>query len=483
MLTVSQDAFDLYHKIQESPEKSPSILNGPALPALGHAIAGSTGAAISNVCTYPLALIITRLQIQRQLRNNVTSPHSDEYISIRDAAQKIYTKEGGLNGFYVGVVSDTSKTIADSFLFFLGYNFLRQSRMRSSKASSKHLPVIDELSVGFLAGAFSKFLTTPIANIVTRKQTSSMLSGRDPGKDTDQGSLRSIASQIRAEKGVQGFWSGYSASLVLTLNPSLTFFFFEALKSTLLSRSQRQSPSAQMIFLLAAFSKAMASTITYPFSLAKSRLQSSSGLDQRETSSTGKQEGIHIPKKAPTNVFTVILRIAQAEGLGALYEGLGGEIMKGFFSHGITMIVKEAVHKLVIQLYYHILKMLKRYPSPQELAGSVTEQVVRTAEDVRDLAGPAKEQSGQMAAKISASAETVKEQAARTAEVLGQQLEQAAVDARTRARQMTDGIGDWTQKAATNVADRLAEREPKAADTAKGGVSVAVRGKKDSGPG
>lgn len=483
---MPQDAFDLYHKLQESPEKSSSsILNGPALPALGHAIAGSTGAAISNVCTYPLALIITRLQIQRQLRKNVTSPHSEEYNSIRDAAQKIYTREGGLKGFYVGVVSDTSKTIADSFLFFLGYNFLRQTRIRGSKSSSKHLPVIDELSVGFLAGAFSKFLTTPIANIVTRKQTASMLSGRNPAKYTeDQSSFRLIASQIRAEKGVQGFWSGYSASLVLTLNPSLTFFFFEAMKRTLLSRSQRRNPSAQTIFLLAAISKAMASTITYPFSLAKSRLQSSSGLEQNETTSTAKQEGTYIPKKAPTNVFTVILRIAQTEGLSALYEGLTGEVMKGFFSHGITMIVKEAVHKLVIQLYYHILKMLKKYPSPQQLAGSMTEQVVQAAEDVRDLTGPAKEQSGQMAANISASAEAAKEQAGRTAEVIGQQAKQAAFDAKTRAGQMTDGVGNWTKEAAANVAGDLGERKQKAVDMAKDGVrSVTVKEKKDSGSG
>ncbi len=119
-----------------------------------------------------------------------------------------------------------------------------------------------------------------------------MLSGRDPGQDTDQGSLRSIASQIQGEKGVQGFWSGYSASLVLTLNPSLTFFLFEAFKRTLLPRSQRQSPSPQATFLLAAISKAIASTITYPFSLAKSRLQSSSGLDKTEDSS--RQAGRHL---------------------------------------------------------------------------------------------------------------------------------------------------------------------------------------------
>ena len=236
--------------------------------------------------------------------------------------------------------------------------------------------------MGFLAGAFSKLFTTPIANIVTRKQTSSMLSGRDPGKETDQGSLRSIASQIRAEKGVQGFWSGYSASLVLTLNPSLTFFFFEAFKRALLSHNQRQDTPPQATFLLAAISKAIASMITYPFSLAKSRLQSSSGLGEREASSSAEKEGTSTPR---SNVFTVILQIARTEGLAALYEGLGGEVMKGFFSHGITMIVKEAVHKLVIHLYYTILKMLRKFPSPQEMAGSVKEQAVHMAAENGEL--------------------------------------------------------------------------------------------------
>ncbi len=447
-------------------------MDGPALPALGHAITGSTGAAISNVCTYPLALIITRLQIQRQLRKDVKSPHSEEYKSIRDAAQRIYTKEGGLNGFYIGVVSDTSKTIADSFLFFLAYNFLRQTRIRSSKSSSKHLSVIDELSVGFLAGAFSKFLTTPIANIVTRKQTSSMLSGRDPGQGTDQGSLCSIASQIQGEKGVQGFWSGYSASLVLTLNPSLTFFFFEAFKRTLLPRSQRQSPSPQATFLLAAISKAMASTITYPFSLAKSRLQSSSGLDRTEDSSTVKLEGTYTPKKAPSNVFTAILRIAKTEGFSALYEGLGGEVMKGFFSHGITMIVKEAVHKLVIHLYYSILKMLKKYPSPKELAGSVTGQVEQVVDSAGDLARSAKEQSGHITENIRQSAGSTKEQAGRTAESVEERVKQAAVIAKTQAGQMTNDLGDWTQGAAANVAGNVGERKQQAAKLANDGMQV-----------
>ena len=365
LTAILKDAFDLYHKLHEAPEKTTAILGGPALPALGHAIAGSTGAAISNICTYPLALIITRLQIQRQLRKNASPPHSEEYQSILDAVQKIVTRESGLAGFFVGVLSDTSKTIADSFLFFLAYNFLRQSRMQSSKTVRRHLSIVDELSVGFLSGAFSKFLTTPIANIVTRKQTTSMLSAQAPGKAPHQDSIRSISSQIYSEKGVQGFWSGYSASLVLTFNPSLTFLFFETLKRTLLSRNQRSNPSAQVIFILAAFSKALASTITYPFSLAKSRLQASTANEPITLS--GKSDKPR-RQELPRNVFTTLIELAQNEGFTALYEGLGGEVLKGFFSHGITMIVKEAVHKLVIQLYYTILKMLKRFPSPQETA-------------------------------------------------------------------------------------------------------------------
>ena len=193
--------------------------------------------------------------------------------------------------------------------------------------------------------------------------------------------MRSIALQIRDEKGLRGFWSGYSASLVLTVNPSLTFFFFEALKSSLLPRNKRSDPPPQATFLLAAISKAMASTITYPFSLAKSRLQASTSNSQEKNTTSVKLEP-GSGGKAPRNVFTTILHIIHTEGLGGLYEGLGGEVLKGFFSHGITMIVKDAAHKIVIQLYYAILKLLRRYPSPQELAEAAKEQAGQMADDV-----------------------------------------------------------------------------------------------------
>ena len=246
--------------------------------------------------------------------------------------------------------------------------------------------------MGFLAGAFAKGLTTPLANIVTRMQTSAMQSARSSSPSTKDDkhtrgppSVRKIAQQIQAEKGLAGFWSGYSASLVLTLNPSITFFLYETFKR-LLKRTRRGNSGAstadlgaRATFLLAALSKAIASSITYPFSLAKARAQVGSTVvdtgDQEEARkgveevSGGRVKGGETTKKAArTTVFGTILKVARREGVGALYEGLSGEVLKGFFSHGFTMIVKEELHGLVIRSYFLLLRMLERRG---QLLGSV----------------------------------------------------------------------------------------------------------------
>ena len=67
----------------------------------------------------------------------------------------------------------------------------------------------------------------------------------------------------------------------------------------------------------------------------------------------------------------MIAHIMRTEGIAALYQGLGPEVLKGFFSHGLTMLMKERIHKTVIRTYYLVLKALKRYPSPDQLAKGV----------------------------------------------------------------------------------------------------------------
>ncbi|KAH0556487.1 hypothetical protein GP486_005614 [Trichoglossum hirsutum] len=387
---LSQDAFSIYHKIQEESEPLTPTPSSPALPAIGHALAGSIGTAISNITVYPLDLIITRLQVQRLVRGKQESadPDLDEYRNVADAAYKIYSQEGGISAFYTGAAQDTAKSIVDAFLFFLAYNFMRQHRLRGRTTDrgkiAKTLPLLDELGVGMLAGAFSKFFTTPISNIVTRKQITSMVVSRTRSGDKTalkpaKPTVASIATDIYTNKGLAGFWSGYSATLILTLNPSLTFLFHNTLRRALLLGSK---PGAHATFLLAAISKALASVIMYPFSLAKARSQAG-GEHKRESS---------VLTTRTKTVFGTLLAIARIQGISALYEGATGEVVKGFLANGMTMMLKEIIHRSIVRLY-HMISILPRRHLLSEIIGQTREQVFSAGGYLRGTVAKAGEQA------------------------------------------------------------------------------------------
>lgn len=353
------------------------------------------GSAISNVLVYPLNVIVARLQTRKKKGKSEDDSDSDdeEYTDLLDAAHKIYQQQG-IAGFYPGLAQDTCKSVADSFLFFLAYSTVRQRRIvarvgpaRAAKSKNIVLPILDELAIGVVAGAFAKLFTTPLSNIVTRKQTAAR-KGAPGGKDA---STADIAATIRSEKGLRGFWSGYSASLVLTLNPSLTFFLHEVLKYALLPRAKRDRPSPAVTFLLAALSKSTASSITYPFSLAKTRAQAMGSTGE---SVPGSGSDSVLDALTP-KIFSTVGEIYRTEGIPALYAGLSGEVLKGFFSHGFTMLAKDAVYASIVRTYYLLLVVLRRYPSPEELLERAREQAEEYSEvareGARDMAERARE--------------------------------------------------------------------------------------------
>lgn len=321
---------------------------------------------------------------------------------------------------------------------------------------------------------------------MTRKQTASMISARSKSAYSEP-SVRDIANQIRAEKGLQGFWSGYSASLVLTLNPSLTFFLYETFKRTLLPRSRRDDPGARVTFLMAAVSKAIASTVTYPFSLAKARSQAGSrppvdeedaqvvkddvakalanedGATVGEKKEEGRKAGRDIKATAKrSTVFSTILDIYRKEGASALYEGVLGEICKGFFSHGTTMLVKEAVHKVIIQLYFFLLKALKKLPEQAaEATRDAREKVGVMVESVNGAVGNAYEgakgQAGDLVEKAQAIGNNATEAAKSGSEYAKAQVGNMAEKAQTmgsNATQAATAGGDYAKTQAGNIAER-----------------------------
>ncbi|KAL2256697.1 hypothetical protein VTK26DRAFT_1262 [Humicola hyalothermophila] len=365
------------------------------LPSLGHAASGATGTALSTLATYPLDLATTRLKVQRRLRVDGSIPAEDAYGGLPDALASIYCKEGGIRALFAGLGVELGKSAADSFLWFLFYTWFRALRLTDRREAAPYARAIEELAVGAAAGACAKAFTTPASNVVARRQTANLLSqssgggGSSSNKAQDQTFRKIVASIKRERGGVSGLWAGYSASLVLTLNPSITFSLQQMLKRAVVPRERwDDGGGAGVTFLLAAVSKVLATAATYPFQIAKARVQLSAvgGPGEEEEEGNGdnddqQKRGGKIKGFAKETIFATVLKIAKDEGAAALYDGMSGELLKGFFSHGTTMLSKDVIHRFIVQLYFAILAALRRYP--QFNASSISERLRQGHEKVR----------------------------------------------------------------------------------------------------
>ncbi|KAK6952987.1 hypothetical protein Daesc_005284 [Daldinia eschscholtzii] len=447
------------------------------LSALHHAVSGSAGTLISTCALYPLSLAITRLQAQGQSHreearlssSSSSSRGSDGDITptgptapaaaaatapgparepppdgggITEAFSRIWSSGGAPKARYTGLARDAARSALDSFLFFLFYEWFRSvglgfgagsSRGRQGRRADRSVlgsglgicGVLEELAIGVAAGACSKLFSTPIANVATRKQTASLANG-------DDASVRDIIDGIRKEQGLRGFWSGYTTDLVHTLNPSIAFFLQEFLKKKTASVYRWDNPGAYITFLLAAISKTIATTITYPFQTASTRLQTGDVSSPKSSSSSGgkaaekptTEEGtaaFELPKqwKSPrkvsfrenlappeqfpgcdrdptsdalraiknfgkSSVFGAALQIARTEGVGALYKGIFGELVKGSLGHGTTMLAKDVVHRMLFKLYFVVAGALAEMRARG--AGGKTGGVVRTETRTESMA-------------------------------------------------------------------------------------------------
>ena len=144
---------------------------------------------------------------------------------------------------------------------------------------------------------------------------------------------------------MKGYWSGYRSSILLTLNPSISYYLFELFKSTFppntLSISRiavkRTTHSPLETFLFAAIAKSIASTVTYPFILAKARMQ--------------------VSERRNLTPFKVLARIIREEGWQGMFEGVAGQVIKGFWAQGFLLMFKDRVGSIILYLYL----LLHRY--------------------------------------------------------------------------------------------------------------------------
>lgn len=149
--------------------------------------------------------------------DNLEDPH---YNSTWDALSKI-AKEDGIQGLYAGMNSSLVGVASTNFAYFYWYSIVRTLYQKSAKQDAPS-STITELGLGAIAGAIAQIFTIPVAVVTTRQQTQR--------KGERKGFFETGREVVEGEDGVSGLWRGLKASLVLVVNPAITYGAYERLK-------------------------------------------------------------------------------------------------------------------------------------------------------------------------------------------------------------------------------------------------------------
>lgn len=296
----------------------------------GKAAAGSVAAMVANTLVYPLDIVKTRLQIQTKAEEAKTKDvekqegdsneeeDDERYEGAVDGIKKIY-KKGGIAGLYAGLPSSLLGVATTNFAYFYWYGLIRTTYM--TRTNAKTLSTATELLLGALAGALAQIFTIPVSVVTTKQQTS---------RGKDNGFLTTV-NKVIDEDGVTGLWRGLKASLILVINPSITYGSFERLKSLLFPN--KTVLTAGENFLLGALSKAMATIATQPMIVAKVMQQSSDKS-----------------KRQYKTFMDALSYLYQKEGARGLFKGIGPQISKAVIVQGLLFMFKDQVELMMLLL-------------------------------------------------------------------------------------------------------------------------------------
>ncbi|RCI10999.1 hypothetical protein L249_5412 [Ophiocordyceps polyrhachis-furcata BCC 54312] len=314
-----------------------SAQSKPEVSPWSRAVAGAAGAVLANFLVYPLDIIKTRLQVQAG-HGGLNSVGDDgvHYTSTWNAMSHIVA-EDGIGGLYAGMNGSLIGVASTNFAYFYWYTIARSIYFRQPILRHSTPSMTMELVFGAVAGALAQIFTIPVAVVTTRQQTARRVERR---------SLFDTAREVvDGPDGVSGLWKGLKASLVLVVNPAITYGAYERLRNVLFQGKSTLKPWEA--FFLGAMSKAIATLVTQPLIVAKVCLQSKPPLAMN-----GK----------PFRSFVDVIRfIAKHEGLPALFKGIGPQISKGLVVQGILMMIKERVEIYVLLLISHLHFTRKRY--------------------------------------------------------------------------------------------------------------------------
>ncbi|KAH9905323.1 mitochondrial carrier [Xylariomycetidae sp. FL2044] len=338
-------------------EDPAATTKSPFAKSWAHLVAGGVGGMTAAVLTAPLDVLKTRLQsdfYQAQLRAarattgqlrlgplRSATYHLSETIQI---LRDVYRIEGwralfkGLGPNLVGVVP------ARAINFYVYGNSKRLYSQWLQPRRGVDDPVV-QLASAVTAGIATGTATNPIWLVKTRLQLDKNNAERkgDVGARRYRNAFDCVRQVLRTE-GPTGFFKGLSASYLGVTESTLQWVMYEELKRKLREREEKLVASGRERtwwdhtvdwtgnFMGAGAAKGIASILTYPHEVARTRLRQAPKADGR-------------PKY--TGLVQCFKLVWKEEGVLGLYGGLTPHLMRTIPSAAIMFGMYEGIMKLL----------------------------------------------------------------------------------------------------------------------------------------
>ncbi|KAJ6531967.1 mitochondrial carrier [Mycena capillaripes] len=318
------------------------------LTPFGAALAGALGGCFSTAVVYPL---------------DASKGKSKDDLSMLAVLLRVFKKEG-VFGFYRGFWATMLNTFSMQYAYFFFYSFVRNSYI--SRLSRKLPPgsvppalsTAAELLIGAIAGALAQIFTIPVSVIATRQQVGRETAPKS-GEDVGDDSFLGVAREIIDEEGVGGLWLGIKPGLVLTVNPAITYGVFERVKGLVIAAQVKAGSNDKLTpglsFLIGAVSKTLATVVTYPYIMAKVRIQTRTADEEEaktehlELPVTHQPHHDHSKLKHP-GAIDILAQVMQREGIVGWYRGMAAQITKAVLSQALLFMSKEQFEQWALSI-------------------------------------------------------------------------------------------------------------------------------------
>eukprot|EP00466_Bigelowiella_natans_P017502 jgi/Bigna1/88528/estExt_fgenesh1_pg.C_330101 len=304
------------------------------MAAIAHSVAGGLSGIISQAILFPLETLKYQQQAagscrkKYRMKKERENSMDDSLNDVMDGIEKGKPDENGAfneiqpaqwsdlltpefyKTCYAGLGISLCETGCFHGIHFYFYTLFKKLWMRRNGGAQMSPSVA--LAVGSLAGLLVQLITSPLKVL----QINSVLL-------KDETTLQ-IAQRIYKKKGLQGFWRGFGVNTILVLNPAITFLVYERIRKSL----HRMGYSSALVDFCCGFvGKVVASLITYPAMLLKTKLL------------TGEAEKLG-------GLIEICKKITKEEGFLGWFEGLGAKLAQTTLTSSFVFMFKEQLLKL-----------------------------------------------------------------------------------------------------------------------------------------